>query len=297
MAKSSKRGLGRGLDSLIPDSIDPRLDPTSHDDAQVSRTQNLFISDIKPNPEQPRRGIRTEELKELSASIKTHGVLQPIVVISDGSGYLIVAGERRWRAAKDAGLKTIPAIIRTLNDQAQLEIALIENIQREDLSPLEMATALVKLNQQFNQSFEDIAKRLGKGHSTVFNIVRLLGLPEPAKRALEQGKITEGHARQILALKDDQKKQQELLDLIMRHGWNVRRAEQFVLAVKSGAANKSAAVRLTLSSTPATKSLSKQLKTKVSLQKLAKGGRLLIAYKNDKDLERITRELGIKSKE
>lgn len=291
MAKSPRKGLGRGLESLIPDHIDPKLDPTHNDDRQISRTQELFISDIKPNPEQPRRGLRTEELGELSASIKVHGVLQPIVVISDGSGYMIVAGERRWRAAKSAGHKTIPAIIRTLDDQARLEVALIENIQREDLSPLEMATALTKLNQQFNQSFDAIARRLGKAVSTVSNIARLLGLPEPAKRALDSGTITEGHARQILALKGDERKQQELLDLIVRHGWNVRRAEQFVLAVKSGASDKTAAVRLTLATTPATKDLSKRLKTKVSLQKLAKGGRLMIAYKDDKDLNRITKRL------
>src|SRR5690606_34704824 len=131
---------------------------------------------------------------ELAASIKTHGVLQPIVVMPQGSGYVIVAGERRWRAAKQAGLKTIPAIIRSLNDQARLEVALIENIQREELSPLEMATALTKLNQQFNQSWETIAKRLGKGTSTVSNIGRLLGLPAPAKTALNKGQLSEGHA-------------------------------------------------------------------------------------------------------
>lgn len=291
MAKSDKNRLGRGLDSLIPDRIDPALDPTHNQDQAVSRTQNLFISDIKPNPEQPRKDFRTNEIEELAASIKTHGVLQPIVVMSQGSSYIIVAGERRWRAAKQAGLKTIPAIIRSLNDQARLEVALIENIQREELSPLEMATALTKLNQQFNQSWETIAKRLGKGTSTVSNIARLLGLPAPAKTALSKGQISEGHARQILALKDDPKKQQELLDLIVRHSWNVRRAEQFVLAYKSGAADKSSAVRSSLSTTAETKQLAKQLRTGVRLQKLAKGGRILIDYKDDKDLKRITRQL------
>ena len=291
MAKTPKKHLGRGLDSLIPDNIDPRLDPTAKQDAQVSRTQNLFVSDIRPNPEQPRRDIAKNELAELTDSVKTHGVLQPIVVISQGSQYQIVAGERRWQAARRAGLKTIPAVIRTFDDQAQLEVSLIENIQREDLTPLEMATALTKLNQQFNQSWNDISKRLGKAVSTVANIARLLELPAPAKRALEQGKITEGHARQILALKGDEKKQQELLDLIVRHGWNVRRAEQFVLAVKSGAADKKAAVKSSLSTSEETKRLSKQLKTGVRLQKLAKGGRLMIDYKDEKDLKRITNKL------
>ena len=291
MSKSNRRGLGRGLDSLIPDQIDPNLDPTHKDDKAVSRTQNLFISDIKPNAEQPRRGMQSEELEELASSIKTHGILQPIVVVSEGSGYTIIAGERRWRAAKLAGLKTVPAIIRTLSDQAKLEIALIENIQREELSPLELATALTKLNQQFNQSWDAIARRLGKGTSTVSNVARLLGLPQPAKQALDKSQITEGHARQVLALKDDSKKQQELLDLIVRHGWNVRRAEQFVLAYKSGASDKTTAVRSSVSTTPETKQLSSRLKTGVRLQKLAKGGRLLIEYKDDKDLKRITGRL------
>jgi ParB family chromosome partitioning protein len=166
-------------------------------------------------------------------------------------------------------------------------VALIENIQREDLNPLEMATALVKLNQQFNQSFNEIAQRLGKADSTVGNIVRLINLPSPAKRALATNRISEGHARQILALKDS-KKQQELLDLIIRYGWNVRRAEQFVTALKEGAADSKIASRATRSQTPETKKIGKKLKTKVVLHKMAKGGRIIIDYKSDKELKRIT---------
>lgn len=285
MAK--KRGLGRGFESLIPTQIEREFDPTSEVDEQLSLTQNVLIQDIKPNPNQPRREFTAEALKELSESIKQHGVLQPIVLVTAKSGgYTLIAGERRWRAAKTAGLTEIPAIVRTLDNQAQLEVALIENIQREDLTPLEMATALIKLNQQFNQTFETIAERLGKHTSTVVNVTRLLQLPEPAKQALAKGRITEGHARQILAL-EDAKKQQELLDLIIRHSWSVRRAEDFVRAYKQGATDKAAAVRSTQVVTAETKELSKRIKAPVKLQKLAKGGRIVIGYKNEKDYKRI----------
>lgn len=287
---NKNRGLGRGLDSLIPSIIDPIFDPTSEVDNQASRTQNLLITDIKPNPNQPRKTFNQDQLEELALSIKTHGLLQPVVVVRDSQGFTLIAGERRLKAAAHIGLKEIPAIIRTLDAQARLEVALIENIQREDLSPLEMATALVKLNQQFNQSYQDIASRLGKGSSTVVNIIRLLNLPSPAKTALANGKITEGHARQILAL-DNPKLQQQLLDLILRHNWTVRRAEQFVTAIKEGAKDQKEALKSTLSENPQTKQIAKQLKTPVRIQKMAKGGRLIIDYKSDKDLARITETL------
>lgn len=287
---TQKRRLGRGFDSLIPTQIDQQFDPTSEADAQVSRTQNVLISDIKPNPEQPRRTFEQESLLELKRSIEQHGVLQPIVVVRTDDGLVLIAGERRWRAARAAGLKEIPAIVRTLDAQAQLEVALIENIQREDLSPLEMATSMIKLNQQFNQTFEAIAERLGKATSTVVNVTRLLHLPEPAKRALDRGKITEGHARQILAL-EEPKKQQELLDLILRHGWSVRRAETFVRAYKQGAESKSTAVRSSRTTTEETKRLGKKLKAKVELQQLAKGGRILIRFKDEKDYQRLLKKL------
>jgi ParB family chromosome partitioning protein len=289
---TAKRGLGRGLDSLIPPSIDAKHDPTAKQDEAVSRTKDLFISDIKPNPGQPRKIFREQELSDLAESIKTHGVLQPIVVIKSTYGYTLVAGERRLRAAKRAGLKTIPTIVRTLDDQAQLEVSLIENIQRDDLSPLELATALAKLNQQFNIRFEELAKRLGKGTSTINNTVRLLQLPAPARQALASGKISEGHARQILALAGQAKLQQQLLDSIVRHGWSVRRAEQFVLESKNGVTERSAPSQSAFAQTKQTQKLAKRLKTDVALQPMAKGGRLVIRYKNQKDLDRISRIIG-----
>lgn len=288
---SKAKGLGRGLESLIPTQIDAAHDPTAQTDQQVSRTQNVFISDIKPNPEQPRRRFREQELNDLIASIKVHGVLQPIIVTHAAVGYTLVAGERRLRAAQAVGLKQIPAVIRSITDQARLEVALIENLQRDDLTPLELATALVKLNQQFNQSFEVIAQRLGKAPSTLTNTARLLNLPTPAKQALERGSISEGHSRQILALDAQPKLQQTLLDNIVRHGWSVRRAEQFVVNLKRGGISNTQASRSAFSETDDTKQLGRVLKTKVVIQPMARGGRLIITYKNAKDLTRITKRL------
>jgi len=286
-----KTGLGRGFDSLIPTHlVESKFDPTSKKDQSVSRTKNVLIQDVKSNRGQPRKKFDPDSHKELVMSVKTHGIIQPLVVSEVPGGYIIVAGERRYRAAKDAGLKELPVTIRTLDDQAALEVALIENLQREDLNALEVATAFYKLSDQFNMSHSHIAKNTGKSESAVKNTVRLLGLPRPAKDALLEGKITEGHARQILALKDS-KKQQELLDFILRYGWTVRRAEQFVTATKQGAKDGVAAVKASEKETKDTKALGKSLKTKVMLRPMAKGGRLIIEYKSKKDLDRISKKL------
>ncbi len=290
MAKK-QTGLGRGFDSLIPTHlVEAKFDPTANKDQSISRTKNVLIQDVKPNRGQPRKKFNIDSHKELVMSVRTHGIIQPLVVSETPNGYIIVAGERRYRAAKDAGLKELPVTIRTLDDQAALEIALIENLQREDLNALEVATAFYKLADQFNMSHFHIAKSTGKSESAVKNTVRLLGLPNSAKDALLEGRITEGHARQILALKYS-KKQQELLDLIIRHDWTVRRAEQFVTATKEGAKDSKEAVKASEKETKETKALGKSLKAKVSLRPMAKGGRLIIEYKSKKDLDRITGKL------
>ncbi len=290
MAKK-QTGLGRGFDSLIPTHlVESKFDPTAKKDESISRTKNVLIQDIKPNRGQPRKNFDEDSHNQLVMSVRTHGIIQPLVVSETATGYIIVAGERRYRAAKDVGLKELPVTIRTLDDQAALEVALIENLQREDLNALEVATAFYKLIDQFNMSHSHIAKSTGKSESAVKNTVRLLGLPNPAKDALLDGRITEGHARQVLALKES-KKQQELLDLILRHGWTVRRAEQFVTATKEGAKDSEEAVKLSQKETEETKALGKALKTKVLLRPMAKGGRIIIEYKSKKDLDRISKKL------
>lgn len=282
MATQSSRGLGKGFDSLLPTDFDSTvlLEPEE-------RVQKLFISALTANPHQPRTTFDQQALEELSESIKRYGILQPLVVTPNGKdSYYIVAGERRWRASKLAGLDKVPAIVRTSKELDQLEIALIENVQRVDLSPLEQALSIQRLHEQFNLSYDTIAQRLGKATTTIANIVRLLGLPLEAQTALKEKQITEGHARAILALKDP-KLQTELLELIIKNSWSVREAERFVTAHKQGVKDKTKVSERVQTSTPETEKLSKSLKTPVTVRRMAKGGKLEISFKNDADLKRI----------
>ncbi len=273
------KGLGKGLDVLMPTDFDKTILTEDND-----RIKNVFIDDIEPNPDQPRRTFDTKSLEGLANSIAHFGIIQPIIVSPKGKKYILVAGERRWRAARIAGLNSIPAIIRKREELEQLEVALLENVQRVDLSPLEQALSIERLHQQFNLSYQSIAERLGKAVSTVHNTVRLLKLPKDAYKALQEELITEGHARSILALKGDDAKQSELLAYIIRHKWTVRQAEQFVTSVKKGADAK-VAKKSTVVETPQTKSLSQRLHTKVTVKRTAKGGRLEIYYGNDSELQ------------
>ena len=289
-----KKGLGRGFDSLIPtDVLDETFDPTAASDEKVSELRYISVKDIQPNPHQPRREFEESALEELAVSLREHGVIQPIVVTAAGGGYQIVAGERRWRAAILAGLDKLPALVRTLSDQHKLELALLENLQRKDLNPLEIATAYLKLGTQFNLTHEEIAHRSGgKALSTISNSIRLLKLPVDAKQALVEKKITEGHARQILALDGSLDLQSQLLQLIIRDGWSVRKAEQFVIGYKRGdknglEANAAAAARHTKTETAFTRSLAGKLRLKVMQKTTAKGGQIIISYRSDADLDRI----------
>jgi ParB family chromosome partitioning protein len=282
-----KTGLGRGFDSLIPKTVDA---VTLFDDQD--RVQKLPVIDIVPNADQPRTTFDQEALEGLAESIKQHGVIQPLVVTPHGAGkYSIVAGERRWRAAQIARLEKVPAIVRTTKELERLEIAIVENVQRVDLSPLEQAISIERLHQQFNMKYDAIAKRLGKAASTVNNIVRLLQLPDKAREALKAAKISEGHARAILALKDSPQHQEELLANLLRHGWSVRQAEQYVTSVKEGFKEKTATKARMDTETPATKLLSKRLNAPVHIRRTAKGGRLEITFKSDDELNQIISSL------
>lgn len=279
---SSKSGLGRGFDSLIPQNFDDSLLVDAQD-----RVHRVAVDKLQPGSSQPRQHFDDEALQELAASVKQHGILQPLVVVAHGDGYQIIAGERRWRAAKLAKLTSVPAIVRTLKEIEQLEIALIENVQRVDLSALEQAVSIEKLHEQFNMTFEQIGKRLGKSVSSLSNIVRLLQLPQPAQLALNQKRINEGHARAILALKDSPQLQQQLLKAIEAHGWSVRQAERFVTSVKAGVKDKKGTAARVATETVETKVLSKQLAAPVHVRRTAKGGKLEIAFTTDDELSRI----------
>lgn len=268
---------------MLPNDFDKSLLLSPED-----RIEKLPIDSLVASPFQPRKHFDETALNELAESIKRHGVVQPLVVtpVKDGK-YTLIAGERRLRAAKIAKLRTVPAIIRSSQEIEQLELALIENVQRVDLSPLEQAVSIEKLHEQFSLSYDAIAKRLGKANSTVNNTVRLLRLPEDARIALAEARISEGHARAILALKGDAKRQAYLLSTIQEQGWSVRQAERFVTSVKAGTKDVKKTHEHVSTETPATRSLSKKLGTPVNIRRTAKGGKLEITFKTDQELAKI----------
>lgn len=283
MSQTPKRGLGRGFNTLISHDFDKSLLLTSDD-----RIEKIPVDKMQASPYQPRRHFDDTALAELATSIKRHGIVQPLVVSPVKNGvYTLIAGERRWRASLAAGLKTVPAIIRSSEELEQLEIALIENVQRVDLSPLEQAVSIERLHEQFNLSYDEIAKRLGKANSTVNNTVRLLRLPEAAREALASEQISEGHARAILSLKGDDERQAYLLKTIQEQGWSVRQAERFVTSVKAGVREVTKARERVSTETPATKTLSKKLGTPVNIRRTARGGKLEITFKTDSELDKI----------
>ncbi len=206
--------------------MEAEFDPTSNEDAKLSQLVELNIEDVVRDEDQPRKDFNEEALQELAASIKEHGVLQPIVVVRKDDKYQIVAGERRWRASKLAERKTIPAIVRTLDAQNKLELSIIENAQREDLNPIELATAYAKLKEQFNLTNEEIGKRVGKSAATIINTMRLLKLPEEAKKAMQEHNIMEGPMRPLISL--DPETIHEILPKIIENDWSSRKVEQYV---------------------------------------------------------------------
>jgi ParB family chromosome partitioning protein len=279
----TKTGLGRGFDALLPQNFDSSILLTDED-----RIQKVDIERVTPNKNQPRTHFDDEALEQLADSIKQFGILQPLVVTPlSGGSYEIIAGERRWRASKIAGLDKVPVIVRSTKELEQLEIALIENVQRVDLSPLEQAVSIERLHQQFNMHYDAIAKRLGKASSTINNIVRLLQLPVSAVEALKNKEITEGHARAILALKGAPEKQDELLQSIITQGWNVRQAERYVTSHKAGIQEKKEVRSRVDTETKETKALGKRLRTTVHIRRTARGGKLELKFTSDEDLERL----------
>ncbi len=287
--------LGRGLDALIPTDIDDFVSDSLPEELKED-SQNIAqvdISKVVPNPHQPRTEFSESDLKDLSDSIKVHGIIQPLVVIKIADGkYQLVAGERRLRASKLIGLKKVPAIVRTFSEQEQLELAVIENIQRAELKPLEVSVAYTKLIEQFNLTHDQIAERVGKGSSTVSNSIRLLNLPHAAKIALQKGSITEGHARAILSIEDNAS-QTFLLEEILKSKLTVREAEEAARRLKKGEINKKPvkAKEIRKEHMALTNSLGKFLGTKVGIQSTAKGGRLVIEYYSDEELGRIIEQI------
>jgi ParB family chromosome partitioning protein len=274
MAKKS--GLGKGLEALIPGNLS----------SPVTAAETYApISMIAPNPQQPRESMDEENLQDLANSIREHGILQPLIVTHDTltGNYTLIAGERRLRAAKIAGLDKVPVIIRTASQQERLELALIENVQRADLSPLETAMAYYKLVQEFNLSHEEVSARVGKNRVTITNTMRLLNLPVKAKTALMNSEITEGHARAILGLTTEQA-QLAALQAIVSHGLNVRQSEELVRKLAGERPQKTKVDQTDPGVTEIEERLRARLGTRVSLKHGAKGGTLTIHYYSEEEL-------------
>lgn len=286
-------GLGRGLESLIPtDVLDESFDPTAAQDEQVSDLRHVRLEEITPDPDQPRRTFEESSLDELAASIKAHGILQPIVVTPHKGKYMIVAGERRYRAAGRAGLDKVPVLIRTLSNQHKLELSLIENLQRRDLNPLETATAYLKLRDQFNLTLDEIGQHVGgKSTAAVSNTMRLLRLPESVREALADGRLREGQARPLIGMEPEVI--EVILPRILEEEWSARMIEQQAKVIRQTA--KETAVKNAKHAVPElyrneAKQFAKQFATPVRIKATERGsGQIVISFKNEKEFERISK--------
>jgi ParB family chromosome partitioning protein len=274
------QGLGRGLAALIPQRS-----------SNQPVTLELAISRIRPNPLQPRKRFDPDGLAGLTASIAEHGVLQPIVVTETMDGYQLVAGERRVRAAQAAGLERVPAVIRQLADREQLEIALVENLQREDLDPIETADAYRQLIEEFGFSQDDLATRVGRARSTVANTLRLLDLAQGVQAAVAGGRLSEGHGRALGGLQPEI--QDRVLDSVIGQDLSVRQTEELVRRLREPKAEAAGppARRADPDLERVEEDLRRALGTKVSLARSRRGGRIVIEYYSDEELGRLYERL------
>ena len=274
-ARAAGPALGRGLSALIP----------TRDDAAAGSNE-ILLSEIHENPNQPRRDVAHANLDALAMSITDHGVLQPILVTETLDGYRIVAGERRVQAARLAGLERIPAVIRQLADREQLELALVENVQREDLNPIEEANAFRQLTDEFGLTQDEIARQVGRARSTITNTLRLLELDDGVQAAVADGRLSEGHARALVGLPPVQ--QLHLVSTIVDNGLSVRQAEELARRLREP---RSATEPTTKRSDPDLERVEDDLRnalgTKVSVARGRKGGRIVIEYYTDEDLGRL----------
>jgi len=279
----NRQALGKGIEALIPDFEEGV--PT---DETSSGGSTLLIDEIVPNRLQPRQHFDDEKFNELERSIREHGVLQPIVVQKNAKGYELIVGERRWRASKKAGLKKIPSIIREVTDTESLELALIENLNRQDLNPIEEAEAYERLAKDFGLTQEKISQRMGKSREAVANVLRLLKLPRQVKEDMIGGRLTMGHGRALLGL-NSEKDIDTLRRKIIRHTLSVRETEAQVSRWKQSQGNSTnnTKIKKGIFVKKLEMELERKLGTKVEIAPSKKGGKVLIKYYSDDDLERI----------
>jgi len=273
---NAKNALGRGLDALL-----------SAPGPEPRRVLEVEVHRIQPNPRQPRARFDEESLTDLAQSIRSNGILQPILVRPNDGKYEIIAGERRWRAAQKAGLQRVPVLIREAADAQVLELALVENIQREDLNPVDEARAYQMLVEDLDLSQEEVARRVGKERATVANTLRLLHLPQLALKALEAGQITTGHAKAILSHKK-REDQEDLLDAILKRGLSVREAEAYRRRGGARALNRRHTDPDTMA---AAEQVSRELGLPVEIRRRGRGGEMAVRFRNEEELQRLFERL------
>ena len=272
---TNKKGLGRGLDALL-ESFEPGKGPAS--------LQEVSVYEIDTNPDQPRKTFDEEKLNELAGSIRTHGIVQPLILYRQGNRYTIVAGERRFRAARLAGLRTVPAVITDREEHELQEVSLIENLQREDLNPVEEAAAIRFLMVQHNLTQEEVSSRIGRSRPAVTNALRLLNLPDSVQGMLKDGTLSAGHGKMLAGL-DDPEKAERLAQKAVREGWSVRQLEEAVrldaLPRKKTAKRMDPEIRRTASA------IRSKLRAKVAIEGDQEKGKIIISYFSKDDLMNI----------
>lgn len=285
---SKKFGLGKGLGALIPEE---EIKEEKNDKSQGTL---ISINKIKPNKDQPRKYFDNEKIMELAESIKQHGLIQPLVVKKDNEFYSIIAGERRWRAAKLAGVKELPTIIMDLSDEKLLEISLIENIQREDLNPIEEGKAYQRLLEDFKLTQEDLAMKIGKSRTAISNTIRLLNLDERVQNYIIEGILTEGHGRSILGLQDN-KMQNEVAQLVIDENLSVRETERYIKEINNPKEERKSNNSEEIN--PYYRDVQDKLQnyfgTKVNINSKKNRGKIEIEYYSEDDLQRILEIINI----
>lgn len=290
----AKGGLGKGLDALFPTNVN--ISDLSGNISSSDKVMELSINEIEPDVNQPRKSFDDDKLNELTESIKEHGVIQPIIVSKKDNYYQIIAGERRWRASKKAGLKTIPVIVREYDERKTREISLIENIQRQDLNAIDMARALRELMEEHNLTQEELAKTLGKSRSAIANTLRILNLDERVQELVQDGKLTEGHARTLASIESPQKQYKLAMDIInldlsVRDAENLMKEEKKSVSPKDKKKIKESKFDIVCKDLESR--LKKCLGTKVSFKPTTKSkGKIVIEYYNSEELDRILETLG-----
>ncbi len=284
---SMSNGLGRGLGSLIPQKNDPVVSQAQQSSSNEADVLRVSPDAIIANPSQPRTRFNDAELSELVQSVREYGIIQPLVVTKTANGYELIAGERRLRAARLVGLKEVPIVIRAADKQEKLEIALIENIQREDLNAVELALGYKKLADEFNLNQEQLAKKLGKSRPVVTNTLRILQLPQLIQEALINGEITEGHAKILVGL-DSEQKQFELFNRIKTRHLNV---DSTLTEARRMGGTKQARVQINYADKDKEMRLRQFFGAKSEIKRVRKGGEVIVHFTSDEELEEIIKKV------